>query len=201
MRPVCKITGELVSSFVVEWGADITSCTGCQIWIPHVWSCKSVGVLKKHPETCRKNVTNCSPTDWRHNVESALFPCKSWINTELLFVSLGTELPQDNAWVETTTGMGGHLGLIWHVVLIATVLTVIIVCWCFNWTRAHTWADQNHMFLCECLCGPIKPELRLPLAHITQSSVHVKNIFPYSLGWCNTTSTCKVFSLTKGLDV
>lgn len=80
----------------------------------------------------------------------------------------------------------------------------IIVRWCFNWPRPCTWADQNHMFLHECVCGLVKTVLWLKscpwlTVHWGLVACEEHPPPPNSLGWCNITSNFEwKFSLTQG---
>ena len=58
------------------------------------------------------------------------------------------------------TERGMWLWLPWH-----TVERIIIVYWGFNWLQPRTWADQKHMFQCDCVWRPIKTEHCLAAEH------------------------------------
>lgn len=79
------------------------------------------------------------------------------------------------------------------------------VYWCFNWPRPCTWADENHMFQCDSVCGLVKTELWLKscpwLAQPHREPLCMLKTFFFPLSWLmqrSTTSTWSVFSLTKG---
>lgn len=119
-------------------------------------------------------------------------------------MSLGTELSQDRTWLRAATRTWGLLGFFFFSDLPCgsrcCVGPTVIVRWCFNGPRPRTWADQNHMFLQDCVCGLVKTVLRpesWPPPRMRETFSPSAN----SGGWCNITSKSEwnfVFSLTQG---